>query len=370
MPTRAEGAGRQAEGGSETGSSFRLPPSAFDLPSAARRAARGDRTATRKAASSSGSRTKATPTRISTRNCLRHEVLPLHRAALPGVPRHAGARGARISRKPARLLDELARRRRRGRAARRTLAIAALRAALAGPRPQPAALFPREPGLSRCPSAARLDEALRQALTRAPTRSVAVDLGACELRQLEARAPRRAPHARGAASAAMPRRWRGERELGLPELAACSSWRRARGAGLSLARLSGRPVTIRPRAGGERLQPDARRPRRTLKNLLQEARVRHGSASGCRSSSAGGISRGSPAIGVDCAYQAQPGERSVRPAWRPARGRGRLGASLVRRFRADALNSARLQFSALRSALFQSLTDGILAAVRFRSTPQ
>ena len=30
---------------------------------------------------------------------------------------------------------------------------------------------------------------------------------------------------------------------------------------------------MRLRAGGERLQPDARRPRRTLKNLFQEAGV-------------------------------------------------------------------------------------------------
>ena len=40
------------------------------------------------------------------------------------------------------------------------------------------------------------------------------------------------------------------------------------GAGISLGRLTEFPVTIRLRSGGERLRPDCKRPRRSLKNLL------------------------------------------------------------------------------------------------------
>jgi tRNA(Ile)-lysidine synthase len=49
--------------------------------------------------------------------------------------------------------------------------------------------------------------------------------------------------------------------------------RPARGRGIDAARLERARVTLRARAGGERLQVDARRPRRTLKNLFQEAGV-------------------------------------------------------------------------------------------------
>ena len=49
--------------------------------------------------------------------------------------------------------------------------------------------------------------------------------------------------------------------------------KRYRAGGISIDKLDGEPVTVRLRRGGERLQPDARRPRRSLKNLLQEARI-------------------------------------------------------------------------------------------------
>lgn len=49
--------------------------------------------------------------------------------------------------------------------------------------------------------------------------------------------------------------------------------RPARGRGIDAARLERSRLTLRARAGGERLQLDARRPRRTLKNLFQEAGI-------------------------------------------------------------------------------------------------
>ncbi|HEX5477414.1 MAG TPA: tRNA lysidine(34) synthetase TilS, partial [Burkholderiales bacterium] len=70
-----------------------------------------------------------------------------------------------------------------------------------------------------------------------------------------------------------PFSWNGATRVPIPALGGEIRFRRARGDGIDLARLEGRPLTIGLRRGGERLQPDARRPRRTLKNLFQEAGV-------------------------------------------------------------------------------------------------
>ena len=69
-----------------------------------------------------------------------------------------------------------------------------------------------------------------------------------------------------------PVRWAGEPRVALPQLGGELRFRKARGAGFDESRMNGE-VTIRVRSGGERLQPDPRRPRRTLKNLFQEAGV-------------------------------------------------------------------------------------------------
>ncbi len=66
-------------------------------------------------------------------------------------------------------------------------------------------------------------------------------------------------------------RWLGEAQVAWGERLIC--FRPGVGAGLARRRLTGFPIWLRPRQGGERLQRDARRPRRTLSNLLQEAGV-------------------------------------------------------------------------------------------------
>jgi len=56
----------------------------------------------------------------------------------------------------------------------------------------------------------------------------------------------------------------------IPALGGELRFRKARGKGIAREH---QPLSIRLRSGGERLQPDPRRPRRTLKNLFQEAGV-------------------------------------------------------------------------------------------------
>src|SRR5207244_3520744 len=96
-----------------------------------------------------------------------------------------------------------------------------------------------------------------------------VILGGCELRR-HAGMLHVLPHRHAAFHGIV--HWGGEREIALPGLHGVLTMAPCRGSGISAARLRSGIVTIRRREGGERLQPDLRRPRRTVKNLMQEAR--------------------------------------------------------------------------------------------------
>jgi tRNA(Ile)-lysidine synthase len=166
------------------------------------------------------------------------------------------------------------------------------------------------------PGADRLDEALRQALTAKEDARVLVGVGELELRRFEGRlhaVPKLVAPREGYA-----RRWRGERKLPLPQLGGVLAMARGRGDGISVARLRGRAVTIRARRGGERLQPDARRPRRSLKNLLQEARVPPWRRERLPLIFCGDDLVWAAGIGVDCAYSSARGEPALLPEWRPS----------------------------------------------------
>lgn len=113
-----------------------------------------------------------------------------------------------------------------------------------------------------------------------------------------------------------PIEWRGERRLPLPGLGGELVFRRARGRGIDPRLLQDQTVVVRLRSGGERLQPDARRPRRTLKNLFQEAGIPpwrrerlpllfHGDHLVCV-----------PGIGIDARYQTQANAPGLVPEWR------------------------------------------------------
>jgi tRNA(Ile)-lysidine synthase len=66
--------------------------------------------------------------------------------------------------------------------------------------------------------------------------------------------------------------WRGEASFTLPD-GRCWTAHRVTGAGLRESSLSQGEITLTPRTGGERLRIATNRPRRSLKNLLQEGGV-------------------------------------------------------------------------------------------------
>ena len=109
-----------------------------------------------------------------------------------------------------------------------------------------------------------------------------------------------------------PIEWKGERRLRLPggEL----HFRRTRGAGIDP---KNRTLVVRRRSGGERLQPDARRPRRTLKNLFQEAGVPPWQRDALPLVFCGGELAWVPGLGVDARFQAAGNASAVVPQWQP-----------------------------------------------------
>jgi len=114
-----------------------------------------------------------------------------------------------------------------------------------------------------------------------------------------------------------PVRWNGESRLRLDALGGELRFRRSRGQGIDRALLEEGAFEVRLRSGGERLQPDPKRPRRTLKNLFQEAGVPP-----WRRERLPMLFRGSdlvwvPGLGVDARFRADARGAGLLPEWRP-----------------------------------------------------
>ena len=109
-----------------------------------------------------------------------------------------------------------------------------------------------------------------------------------------------------------PLRWNGQRKLELPggEL----RFRRVRGEGIAPQHAD---LSVRPRSGGERLQPDPLRPRRTLKNLFQEAGVPSWERDRMPLLFSGDELVCIPGIGVDARWRASPASLGWVVEWRP-----------------------------------------------------
>jgi tRNA(Ile)-lysidine synthase len=248
------------------------------------------------------------------RNFLRHEVLPVIARRFPSY-RATLARSARHLAEASELLDELAAHDAAGSFDGVTLAVAALRGVSGARARNLLRFFLARRGIAM-PNVERLEEALRQALTARPDARVAVVLDGSVLRRYAGRL-HVVPVSR-ALPRGYSRRWHGERQVELPEFGGVLVLRHARDHGISLARLQAQRVTIRSRQGGERLQPDPGRPRRSLKNLLQEANVAPWRRDRLPLIYSGNALVWVPEVGVDSAFQARPDEAALHPEWRGA----------------------------------------------------
>jgi tRNA(Ile)-lysidine synthase len=193
------------------------------------------------------------------RNYLRHEVAPLLDARFPGW-RDAISRYARHAGAANELLDELA---------RKDGALDAGVVIDAGISPARRAnalrAFLAMNGLPM-PSEARLEEMARQLYgARGDARVRIEHAGVALVRQRDT----------VRIDAALPQgpwgvEWHGEEDIELGPGRGSVHFERVTGSGLAAGLAHGAPWRFMPRSGGEKIRLDARRPTRTLKNLLQE----------------------------------------------------------------------------------------------------
>ena len=247
------------------------------------------------------------------RNFVRREILPLIAKRYPSC-RATLARSADHFAEAAQLLDELAAHDSLICSSGGVLQVAGLRRLSRARAKNLLRYFLAERGVTM-PNADRLEEALRQSLTASDDAKVCVDLGGHELRRFAGGL--HIVRKTGSPGRRFSRSWRGGRELALPELNGRLKMMKCPGSGISLARLRAKPVTVRARAGGERLQPDCRRPRRSLKNLLQELRVPPWLRGRLPLLFSGDDLVWVPGIGIACEFQAAAGETAITPEWVP-----------------------------------------------------
>ncbi len=168
----------------------------------------------------------------------------------------------------------------------------------------------------RMPNARRIEEFARQLMRADPANAIILQAGAHDLRsyggQLHV-----VPVSGRNVGRPDPVRWDGEESLALPRFGGVLVMTSKRGRGISLAKIAGKNLVVRARAGGERLRLAASRPSRTLKNLWQEARTPQWLREGCPLLFAGDALVYVPGLGVDAAFRAGNGEPGVEPDWRP-----------------------------------------------------
>jgi tRNA(Ile)-lysidine synthase len=245
------------------------------------------------------------------RNFLRHKVFPVLREKFPGYAQ-ALQRTSRHMAEATELLDQLAEQDARHCMVSGRLEIAGLRelSVLRAKNLLRYVLWQRD---IQPPSAIRLEEILRQLRSANSDTRLHVTFGMHEIRtyrgQVYIQAIIRHPIKDSQQA------WTGESTLRLKEWGGSVHFKQTWGQGLSQGKLMQAPVFIRARQGGEHYKPDCRRPRRSLKNLLQEASIPPWSRYTLPLLFCGEKLAWVPGIGIDCEFQAVPEEMGIVPDW-------------------------------------------------------
>lgn len=241
------------------------------------------------------------------RNYLRHRVMPVLERRFPGY-HETFARASRNLAESVQLSDDLARMDRAIAVVNGNLRVGALRS-LSGARARNLLRYWLAESGIPMPSAGRLENLQQQLCSARDDAQIHISLGDTVIRRyrgevhLEKKTPAPQPE--------LALTWAFQDELELPDSGGRLLFERTTGQGLSLARLTAAPVTIRLRQGGERLRPDCLRPTRSLKNLLQEAGMPPWQRQRVPLLFSGEKLVFVPGIGVDCEYQADDGEIGV-----------------------------------------------------------
>jgi len=165
------------------------------------------------------------------------------------------------------------------------------------------------------PSSACLEEMLKQLLSARDDAQLCVCLGAWEFRRFKSKLwlvkkppPLKLP---------LCVQWQGQQQINLELLGGTISMHEVRGRVISLAKLEQAEVTIRLRVPGLRIKSDLGRPRRTLKNLFQEAALPPWVRDRLPLMFCAETLVWVPNIGIAFDFHAQPDEAGVTPEWTP-----------------------------------------------------
>lgn len=252
------------------------------------------------------------------RNYLRLEVLPALRQRFPGCMQSLG-RTAENCADAAMLVDALAAQDVAGARSDSGLRVSVLLGLGEARAANALRYWLRDQGILP-PPRERLREAVRQLTGSSADANPQVSVGAVLLRRYrDALFAQRV----GECGPRMAVVWRGEPALALPD-GRHIRFEETVGAGVALARLAGRVVSVRARAGGERFRPDARRPRRALKKLLQESGVPPWERGRLLLVFADEELAWVEGFGPDASFAAAPGERGLVPV--PVRASGEEAA--------------------------------------------
>ena len=247
------------------------------------------------------------------RNFLRHKIFPLLEKRFPSY-RTTFLRTSRHMAEAGCLLDELAEYDRKECIISNKLQIEELLKLS----------FPRARNLLRysfaqqgviLPSAVKLEDILGQLLSSRLDTKLHIMFGDTEIRCF-----RGSIHVRRAS--VLPNKkwkfvWKGEKQLAIAELRGSVRFMCKKGRGINLQKLKEGPVIIRFRLGGERIRPDCNRPRRSLKNLLQEASFPLWERESLPLLFSGEHLVWAPGIGVDCGFQAGVSDLGLIVSWHP-----------------------------------------------------
>jgi tRNA(Ile)-lysidine synthase len=242
------------------------------------------------------------------RNLLRHAVAPLLSASFPGYPGTL-VRAAAHQAEASALLDELAALDAAGAVDKLGLDRVRLAALPAARAANLLRWFMRREGL-RPPSQARLSEMLRQLVLTASDAKVSI---AHEGREIGVHRGRILVHLRPPEAYVLA--WHGEREVRLPWGAL--TFVPVHGAGLCADKLKQAPVSLRTRAGGERIQLATNRPHHAVKKLLQQAGLPRWERDALPLVWCGDELAAIPGIGVAVAFQAARDRAGWTLEWRP-----------------------------------------------------
>ncbi len=254
------------------------------------------------------------------RNFLRHSVLPLLKEKYPNYPKTL-LRTSRNLSEASLLLDELAAMDSQHCLLSGKLQIAAIRE-LSLPRARNLLRFTLSQQGVKFPSAAKLEDILRQLLSPRTDTQRQITVGQMVIRCYKG-LMYLLPESTSTTSSTSPtspasnwqQAWQGERPLHLKNLNGIINFSYAENQGIDEKKLLQEPVTFRLRQGGERFSPNCNRPRRSLKNLLQETSIPPWERNTLPLLFSGEKLVWVPRIGIDCEYQVKSDEPGLVPTW-------------------------------------------------------